>query len=356
MISLRCALFRRVLSVVTLFSTLLFSQLSFMPAAAAEEIVNIYSYRQPFLINPLLDEFTKKTGIKTNVVFAKKGLIERMAAEGKISPADVLLTVDIGRLTGAVEKGVSQPLVSDVLKANIPARYRSPRDDWFGLTLRSRVVYASKERVKQTEITYEELADPKWRGKICVRSGQHVYNVAMIAAMIKHHGRDWTKTWLQGVKANLARKPSGNDRAQVKAVFSGECDLAIGNTYYMGKMQLNDKKPEEKEWAASVNVLFPNTNTRGAHVNVSGMILAKYAPHKANAIKLMEYLSSDEAQKIYSEVNYEYPVKEGVEWSALVKSWGMFKADDVSLEEIAKLRKDASMLVDEVDFNAGPSS
>lgn len=352
----RCLRIRGRLSSFAFSSLFILSIIMTPLTARAEGEVNIYSYRQPFLINPLLEEFSKKTGIKTNVIFAKKGLIERMAAEGKLSPADVLLTVDIGRLTAAVEKGVTQPLKSDVLAANIPARYRSPSDDWFGLTLRSRVVYASRERVAQDEITYEELADPKWRGKICIRSGQHVYNVAMIAAMIKHHGRDWTKTWLEGVKANLARKPSGNDRAQVKAVFAGQCDLAIGNTYYMGKMQENDEKPEQKEWAAAVKVLFPNTKTRGAHVNVSGMILAKYAPNKGNAIKLMEYLASEEAQKIYAEVNYEYPVKEGVAWSALVKSWGTFKADDVTLEEIAKLRREASLLVDETDFNAGPSS
>ncbi len=356
MISMTFAPVRRGFLCVALLTCFLLPQFGFLHSAKAEEAVNIYSYRQPFLINPLLEDFTKKTGIKANVIFAKKGLIERMAAEGRLSPADVLLTVDIGRLTGAVEKGVTQPLSSEILKTNIPQRYRSPKDEWFGLTLRSRVVYASRERVSQDAITYEELADPKWRGKICMRSGQHVYNVAMIAAMIKHHGRDWTKNWLHGLKANLARKPSGNDRAQVKAVFAGQCDLAIGNTYYMGKMQLNDKKPEQKEWAASVNVLFPNTKTRGAHVNVSGMILAKYAPNKANAIKLMEYLSSGAAQKIYAEDNYEYPVKEGVEWSALVKSWGTFKADEVSLEEIAKLRKEASILVDETDFNAGPSS
>ena len=325
-------------------------------SARAEQIVNIYSYRQPYLINPLLEAFTKKTGIEAKVIFAKKGLIERIAAEGKLSPADVLLTVDIGRLTGAVDKGIVQPVSSSALTKNIPAQYRSGKNDWFGLTVRSRVIYASKDRVKQDKITYEELADPKWRGKICVRSGQHVYNVAMIAAMIKHHGRDWTKNWLEGIKANLARKPSGNDRAQVKAVFAGQCDLAIGNTYYMGKMQLNDKKPEQKKWAEAVKILFPNSHTRGAHVNVSGMILAKYAPHKENAIKLMEFLASEEAQKIYAEVNHEYPVKPGVDWSALVKSWGTFKADPVSLDEIAKLRKEASLLVDETDFNAGPSS
>ena len=324
--------------------------------AAKEGVVNIYSYRQPYLINPLLEAFTKKTGVKTKVIFAKKGLIERVVQEGKLSPADVMLMVDIGRLTNAVDKGIAQPVQSGVLETNIPAGYRSAANDWFGLTVRSRVIYASKDRVKQDAITYEELADPKWRGKICVRPGQHVYNVAMIASMIKHHGKDWTKKWLEGVKANLARKPSGNDRAQVKAVYAGQCDLAIGNTYYMGKMQLNEKKPEQKKWAASVKILFPNSETRGAHVNLSGMVLAKHAPNKANAIKLMEFLSSDEAQKIYAEVNHEYPVKSGVAWSDLVKSWGTFKADPVALDEIAKLRKQAVNLVDETNFNAGPSS
>lgn len=324
--------------------------------SATEKVVNIYSYRQPFLIEPLLKKFTEDTGIETKVIFAKKGLIERMAAEGKISPADVLLTVDIGRLTGAVEKGVTQPVTSDNLKNLIPDAYRSANNDWFGLTLRSRVVFASKERVKQDSISYEELADPKWKGKICMRSGQHVYNVAMIASMIAHHGKEKTREWLEGVKNNLARKPSGNDRGQVKAVFSGECDLAIGNTYYMGKMQTNDEKPEQKEWAKSVKVLFPNSQKRGAHVNVSGMVLAKYAPHKANAIKLMEFLASKEAQKIYATVNHEYPVTPDVAWSDIVKSWGTFKADNLSMDEIAKLRKEASLLVDETDFNNGPSS
>lgn len=323
---------------------------------AADKAVNIYSYRQPFLITPLLEKFTADTGIKTNVIFAKKGLIERMAAEGKISPADVLLTVDIGRLEAAVEKGVAQPVSSNILNSMIPERYRSAKNDWFGLTLRSRVVFASKTRVMQDAISYEELADPKWKGKICMRSGQHVYNVAMIASMIAHHGKEDTKKWLLGLKDNLARKPSGNDRAQVKAVFAGECDLAIGNTYYMGKMQTNEEKPEQKKWAESVKVLFPNSKTRGAHVNVSGMVLAKYAPHKQNAIKLMEFLASKDAQKIYAKVNYEYPVTPDVEWSDIVTSWGRFTADKLPLDEIAKLRKAASLLVDETDFNSGPSS
>lgn len=322
---------------------------------AANE-VNVYSYRQPFLVNPLFDAFTKETGIKVNVIFSKKGLIERIAAEGKNSPADVLLTVDIGRLSKAKKTEVSQPVTSDILSRNIPATYRDSEGHWFGLTTRARVVYASRERVKQDTITLEELAKPKWKGKICIRSGQHVYNVAMIASMIANKNEAKAKKWLQGLKANLARKPSGNDRAQVKGVYSGECDLAIGNTYYMGAMETNDKKPEQKRWAASVKLLFPNSKGRGTHVNVSGMVLAKNAPNKANAIKLMEFLSGDNAQKIYAEKNFEYPVKAGVEWSRRVKSWGEFKADPVALEKIAKLRKRASELVDEVAFNDGAGS
>ena len=344
---------RRGLRIATL--SLIFSLLTGSIAGAASE-VNIYSYRQPFLIEPLLEAFTKKTGIKTNVIFAKKGLVERIAAEGENSPADVLLTVDIGRLAGAVAKGVTQPVSSPVLEKNIPAEYRDSKGQWFGLTRRGRVVYASKDRVKLDKITYENLAEARWKGKVCIRPGQHVYNVALVAAMIAHHGEAKTEEWLSGLKQNLARKPAGNDRAQVKGVYSGECDLAIGNTYYMGKMQTNEKKPEQKKWASSVRILFPQFKDGGTHINLSGMVLAKHSPNKANAIKLMEYLASDEAQEIYAEVNHEYPVKADVPWSKLVKSWGTFNDDNLSLEEIARLRKKASELVDKVAFNDGPSS
>lgn len=318
--------------------------------------VNIYSYRQPYLIEPLLKQFTQDTGIKVNVIFAEKGLIERIQAEGRNSPADVLLTVDVGNLTQATAAGIAQPVHSATLDAEIPPSYRATDGEWFGLTRRARVVYASKERVKQDAITYEELADPKWRGKICIRSGQHVYNVALIASMIAHHGEEWTEQWLKGVKANLARKPAGDDRLQVKGVYAGECDLAIGNTYYMGAMLKNDKEPEQKEWANSVNMLFPNTGDRGTHVNVSGAVVAKYAPHRENAVKLIEFLASDNGQEMYADVNNEYPVKEGVPWSKLVQSWGDFKPDPISLNEIAGLRKKASELVDKVGFDEGPSS
>ena len=335
------------------FASLLVAGLS--PALAAGE-VNIYSYRQPYLIEPLLKGFTKKTGVKVNIIFAKKGLVERMVAEGRNSPADVLLTVDIGRLTGAVAKGITQPVTSEMLSRNIPAAYRDSKGGWFGLTRRLRVVYASKERVKQDKITIEELADPKWRGKICIRSGHHVYNVALVASMIAHHGEAKAEKWLRGLKANLSRKPSGNDRAQVKGVYSGQCDIGIGNTYYMAKMMLNDKKPIQKKWAASVKMLFPNSQGRGSHVNVSGMVMARHAPHRAEALKLMEYLASDEAQRIYASVNHEYPVKDSVPWSKIVKGWGTFKADPIALEKIAALRAAASKLVDKVDFDAGPGS
>jgi iron(III) transport system substrate-binding protein len=326
-----------------------------MPARAGGE-VNIYSYRQPYLIKPLLDAFTKETGIATNVIFAKKGLGERIRVEGKNSPADLLLTVDIGRLDAAKANGITQPVASDVINANVPAQFRDPEGHWFGLTSRARVIYASKERVPQDAITYEELADPKWRGRLCTRSGQHVYSVGLIASVLAHNGEEATRKWLEGVKNNLAVKPAGNDRAQVKNIFGGQCDIALGNTYYMGKMMTNEKEPEQKQWAASVKILFPNTQSRGTHVNLAGMVMAKHAPNRDNAQKLMEFLSSEAAQKIYAEVNFEYPVKPGVPAADLVKSWGDFKADTIELSDVAAKRKRASELVDEVAFDDGPSS
>ena len=324
--------------------------------ALAQGEVNIYSYREPQLIDPLLKAFTDKTGIKANVVFASAGLNERLAAEGANSPADLLLTVDAGRLSEAKDAGLTQPVDSAALKQAIPASYRDPADNWFALTMRSRVVYASKERVKQDTITYEELADPKWKGKICVRSGQHVYNTSLIATMIANKGEEFTETWLKGLKANLAQKPAGGDREQARDIFSGKCDLALGNTYYMALMAKNDKNPEQKEWGAAIKPLFPNAADRGSHVNVSGVALTKHAPNKANAVKLMEFLASEEAQKIYASANNEYPVNPAVQPSEIVQSWGKLKPDPLPLENIAKYRKKASELVDKVNFDAGPSS
>jgi iron(III) transport system substrate-binding protein len=325
-------------------------------AAAAAEEVNIYSYRQPQLIDPLLKAFTDKTGVKTNVVYAADGLNERLAAEGRNSPADLLFTVDAGRLSEAKDAGLTQPVDSAVLTRQVPAQFRDPANHWFGLTMRGRVVYASKDRVKQDAITYEELADPKWKGKLCVRSGQHVYNTSLIATIIAHKGEEFAEKWLKGLRDNLAHKPAGGDREQARDIASGKCDIALGNTYYMALMATNEKNPEQKEWAAAMRPIFPNANDRGTHVNISGMALARNAPNKAAALKLMEYLASDEAQRIYATANNEYPVGPGVQPSDIVKSWGTLKADPLPLENIAKYRKRASELVDKVNFDAGPSS
>jgi iron(III) transport system substrate-binding protein len=341
---------------VTQFALALTAVAGLGSAALAQGEVNIYSYRQPPLIDPLLKAFTDKTGIKTNVIFAAAGLNERLAAEGQNSPADLLFTVDAGRLSEAKDAGLTQPVNSPTLTAAIPAQFRDPADHWFGLTMRSRIVYASKDRVKQDAITYEELADPKWKGKICIRSGQHVYNTSLIATIIAHKGEAFAEEWLKGVKANLAQKPAGGDREQARDIHSGKCDIAVGNTYYMALMATNDKNPEQKEWGNAIKPLFPNAKDRGSHVNISGMALAKHAPNKANALKLMEFLAFDDAQKIYAEANNEYPVNPKVPASAIVQSWGVLKADPLPLENIAKYRKRASELVDKVNFDAGPSS
>lgn len=325
------------------FVTLFFSS----PIFASE--VNIYSYRQPFLIEPLTSAFTDKTGIKVNIVYLRKGMIERMKAEGKRSPADVVLTVDISRLSALVEAGLTQQVVSQILSTNVPEKYRDPAGHWFGLTTRARIIYVSKERVRTGEIkSYEDLADPKWRGKVCTRSGLNAYNLALTSAIIHHHGEDYAKKWLDGFKQNLARKPQGNDRAQVKAIWAGECDLSIGNTYYMGKML---KDPEQADWAKSVNIVFPTFEGGGTHVNVSGIGMAKFSPNKDNALALMEFLSSGEAQEIYATANFEYPIAPGTKVDDLVKSWGSFNADTVNLMTIAKLRKKALKLTEIVDFD-----
>lgn len=311
--------------------------------------INIYSYRQPFLIQPLTDAFTEQTGIKVNVAYLRKGMIERMKAEGKRSPADVVLTVDISRLAAVVEANLTQPVLNKTLEKNIPTIYRDPDNHWFGLTTRARIIYASKDKVPDGEVTtYENLADPKWKGRICTRSGTNAYTVALTSAIIHHHGAEKAEEWLRSVKNNLARKPQGNDRAQVKAIWAGECDISIGNTYYMGKML---KDPEQKAWADSVRIVFPVFENGGTHVNISGIALAKYSPNKENAVKLMEFLSSPEAQKIYAFANFEYPIAPNAEPAELVKNWGTFTPDDVNLMDLAKLRSTALRLTEIVDFD-----
>ncbi len=321
-------------------------------AAETPKLVNVYSYRQPFLVEPLFEKFTAQTGIEVKVIFAKKGLIERVKTEGKRSPADIILTVDIGRLQAA--RDIAQAVNAPILQKHIPANARGADNKWFGLTWRARIAYASKQRVSETALSFADLAKPEYRGRVCLRSGQHPYNIALFAALIDHMGERAFKNWLSGLKANLSAKPSGNDRAQVRKIYAGACDIALGNTYYMGKMQTNEKKPEQKQWAEAVRIIFPDMPRGGAHMNVSGMAMAQYAPNRENALKLMQFLVSEQAQKIYAEVNFEYPIRQDIAASARVESWGDFTADTISLDRIAQLRKRASEIVDEVRFNDGP--
>lgn len=318
-------------------------------APAFADTVNVYSYRQPELIKPLTDAFTEETGIDVNVAFLKKGMVERLEAEGDRSPADLVFTVDISRLAAVVNAGLTQAVSSEALTANVPAELRDPDGHWYALTTRARIVYASKDRVADGEVTtYEDLASDKWKGRICTRSGTNAYMVALTSAAIHHHGEEGAKSWLEGMKANLARKPSGNDRAQVKAIWAGECDISIGNTYYMGLMLGND---EQKEWADSVRIIFPQFEDGGTHVNVSGMAMTKAAPNKENAMKMMEFLASPKGQEIYAQINNEYPIAPGTQPSDLVKSWGTFTPDDANLSDLAALRGSALKITEEVDYD-----
>ncbi|MAL78497.1 MAG: Fe(3+) ABC transporter substrate-binding protein [Sneathiella sp.] len=313
--------------------------------ALAEE-VNLYSSRQESLIRPILDEFEKDTGIKVNVVFAKEGTLERLKAEGDNSPADAVLTVDISRLAAHKAAGVLQPIESDVLSANIPAHFRDPAGEWFGLSARSRVIFYAKDRVDPANLsTYEDLADPKWKGKICVRSSSNAYNQSLLASIIVHDGAEAAEKWANGIKDNLARKPQGGDRDQLKAAAAGECDIAIANTYYYGGMQ-NSKDPEQVAVTEKVALFWPNQDGRGAHFNVSGAGVTKSAKNKDAAIKLIEYLSEDKAQEFYASTNYEFPVKPGVELDKTVAGWGEFKMDEVGLDKVADAQAEAVKIFD----------
>jgi iron(III) transport system substrate-binding protein len=318
-------------------------------AAAQSSEVNVYTYREQKLIQPLFDAFTQDTGIKVNVISASSGLEQRMQSEGASSPADLLLTVDIGRLEAAVRAGVSQPIKSAALDEVVTPQYRDPEGHWYAISMRARVVYASKERVAQNAITYEELADPKWKGKICIRSGQHMYNNALFAAMVARHGEARAEEWLRGLKANLAQKPSGGDRETARDVAAGKCDLGIGNTYYWALMMHGN--PAQKPWAEATKVILPTFRDGGTHVNVSGVVLAKHAPHPANALKLIEWLAGEKAQHIYADINYEYPIRPGIAVNPTIAGYGPLKADDLPLSKIADNAKTAATLVDKVGFD-----
>ena len=320
------------------------------PTMASAAELNIYSHRQQFLLQPFLDVFTNETGIKTRVVYASKGLAQRLLAEGEASPADVILTVDIARLSEYADLDLLAPVDSPVLAANVPAHLRAGDNRWFALSTRTRLVATSVDRVAAGAISdIEDLADPQWQGRICSRKGSHVYNRSLMASIIAANGSDAATKWADGLVANLARRPQGNDRAQAKAIFEGQCDVAIMNHYYYGKMMYGDK-PEQKAWAESIRLVFTNQDDRGSHVNISGGGMAKHSPNPQSARRFLEFLTTPVAQQLYGEVNFEYPVNPAVAPGGVLASWGAFKRDELAIERLAELAPDAQMIIDRVGW------
>ena len=324
-----------------------------VPASAADELT-LYTTREPALIQPLIAAFTAQSKIQVNTVFVKDGLLERVKAEGARSPADVLMTVDVGNLLDLVEGGVTQPVKSTALESAIPANLRGADGQWFGLSMRARVLYADKS-LPLTSFRYEDLADPKWKGKVCIRAGQHPYNTALVAALIAHDGEAKTEQWLRGVKANLARKATGGDRDVARDILGGICDIGVANSYYVGQMKASKEGSDARKWGDAIKVVkptFANARSGGTHVNISGASVARNAPNKANAVRLLEFLVSEPAQSLYAQANYEYPVRKGVALDPIVaSSIGELKVDPLPIAEIARYRKQASALVDKVGFD-----
>ena len=314
--------------------------------------INIYSHRQPFLINPFLELFTEQTGIKTNVIYSKKGLAQRLQSEGENSPADVVLTVDIGRLYIYADLDLLAEIDSPKLISNIPSHLRSVDNTWFGLSKRARVIAVHKNKIKDGEIKrLEDLSDPKWKGQICSRPGSHVYNRGIMASVLAEYGFEKAEQWAKGLVANFARRPQGNDRAQIKSIYEGECTIAIINNYYYGKLKFSED-PEQRKWAEKVQLVFPNQeiNDRGAHVNISGGGVAKYSKNKNEAVKLLEFLTDYESQKLYGEINFEYPVNPNIQPSSELNSWGKFREDQLPIIKIAELSPEAQKIIDRVGW------
>src|SRR5690554_204264 len=316
-----------------------------------ENIVNVYTHRHYKADDQLFSDFTEATGIKVNIVNASADeLIQRLETEGENSNADILITVDAGRLYRAQEKDLLQPIQSEILETNIPEKFREEKGHWFGMTYRARIIAYAKDRVDPESIKrYEDLTDPQWKGKILTRSSENVYNQSLLASIIIAEGEDKAKEWAAGVVTNMARNPKGSDRDQVKAVASGEGDIAVVNTYYIGLM-LNDENPEERKVGESVGIIFPNQENRGTHINISGIGVTKHAPHKENAIKLMEFLSGIEAQQTLANLNYEYPINPDASKASILKTWGDFKSDAVELYKLGEYNSKAVKIFDEVGW------
>jgi iron(III) transport system substrate-binding protein len=325
--------------------------LSALPVGAMAAEVNIYSARQEALIKPQLDAFTSESGIRVNLVTGDaRELMQRMKAEGVNSPADLLFTADAGNLYSAAADGLCQPVSSKTLEDAIPPAYRDPKGAWFGLGLRARPIFYVPGKLDPADLkTYEDLADPKWKGRILVRSSNHIYNQSLLASMIAHHGAEAAEAWAKGVAANLARKPQGGDRDQIKAAAAGEGDIVIANSYYYALMLTSDSAAV-REAAQKLKVIWPNQQDRGAHVNVSGACVAAHAPNRAEAVKLLEFLVGDEAQRIYAEKGQEYPVKSGIPPSETLRGLGEYKADDLNLAELGRHNAEAVRIFDRVGW------
>jgi iron(III) transport system substrate-binding protein len=314
------------------------------PAAAESNEVNVYTYREAKLMAPLFEAFSKETGIK---VVRCQPLEARRRDCSPPRPRSAAPSRSSRK--SPVDLGIAQPLKSELLDKVAPPQYRDPDGRWYAISARARVVYASRDRVPQNEITYEELADPKWKGKICIRSGQHIYNNALFAAFIAHHGEAKTEEWLTGLKANLAQKPSGGDREVARDIAAGKCDVGLGNTYYWALM-LN-REPDKKAWAEATKVILPTFRGGGTHMNVSGVVLLKSAPNKDNAMKLIEWLMSEQAQKLYADLNYEYPVRASTGINPTIAGYGELNADPLPMAKVAENKKKAATLVDKVGFD-----
>jgi iron(III) transport system substrate-binding protein len=318
-----------------------------MAVRASAQEVNVYSARHYKSDQVLFDSFTRQTGIKINVIEGDVGpLLQRLQSEGRNSPADLFITADAGNLWRAQEADVLQPVKSAALDETIPHNMREPDGHWFGLSQRARVLVYNKDRVKPSDLsTYEDLADPKWKGRILVRSSNHVYNQSLLASIIAADGPEKAEAWARGIAANLARPPKGGDTDQIKAVAAGEGDVAISNTYYFARLAASDK-PEDQALVSKLGIFFPNQSGRGTHVNISGAGVTKHAPHRDNAIKLLEFLVTPEAQQVFAEGNNEYPVRSGVAASAVVNSWGTFKGDPLNASVLGKHQAEAVRIAD----------
>ncbi len=314
--------------------------------------VNIYSARKENLIKPLLDKFSAETGIKTNLITAKADkLLTRMINEGRNTPADVLITTDAGRLYRAKQADLLQPINSNFVTKAVPSHLRDIDDLWVGLSQRARVIFYARNRVNPEQLSsYEDLADPQWHKRICIRGSSNIYNQSLVASMISAKGKSETLKWANGLVNNLARKPNGGDRDQIKAAAAGQCDIAVANTYYYANMLNHKKDTAQVQAARKVAIIWPNQNDRGTHVNVSGAAISKYSKNRDNAVRLIEYFLSAESQGWYGNINYEYPVVPGVAVSPLLKSWGDFKSDSLNLSSLGELNAEAVKIMDKAGW------